>query len=203
MLKLNISNRINYFEEKRRFLLIMILLVLTLFLAFHLLGKAYSSYHTKAKLNANIERALYIFNQEKMDFNIDFNQIIPSDEPYVYKFSISNFNNIKSSDVDLDYSLSVKTTTNLPITLELYRNQNHDDNNAVNILTKKETKQDSDKAWYNIYGPTDKYLMKYNEKTTDIYTLVVNFPKVYANDTTYADNIEYIGVEITSKQVIE
>ena len=45
------------------------------------------------KLNANIERALYIFNQEKMDFNIDFNQIIPSDEPYVYKFSISNFNN--------------------------------------------------------------------------------------------------------------
>ena len=203
MFKINILNKINYLEEKKRFLLIMIFFLLVLFLSFYLFEKAYSSYNTKAKLNANIERALYIFNQEKMDFNIDFNKIVPSDEPYIYKFSISNFNNIKTSDVDLNYAFTIRTTTNLPITLELYRNQNYDDNNAVNIINKKDTKQDIDNTWYNVYGPTEEFLMKHSEKTTDIYTLVVNFPLVYANNTTYADSIEYIGVEVESKQVIE
>ncbi len=32
--------------------------------------------------------------------------------------------------------------------------------------------------------------MYYKDKTTDVYTLVINFPKEYAKDTTYENYIE-------------
>ena len=58
-----------------------------------------------------------------MSFNIETDGIVPSSTPYTYRFSVSNFNQNNMSDVDINYSINIRTTTNLPITLELYRNQ--------------------------------------------------------------------------------
>lgn len=194
---------INYLEEKKRFLLFALLLLLLLFLAFYLLGKAYASYQSSAKLNANIEQALYIFGGDRMSFNIDPEKIVPSDQPYTYKFSIANFNANQKSEVDLNYSIAIRSTTNLPITLELYRNENYGDEGITNLLTGTTEKQDEDGAWYRVYDPLEEYRMNYTEQKTDIYTLVVKFPKIYAENTIYADDIENIEITIKSTQVIE
>ena len=61
--------------------------------------------------------------------------------------------------------------------------------------------QDVDGAWYNLYKNNEKYEMYYKDKTTDVYTLVINFPKEYAKDTTYENYIESIEVDINSKQM--
>lgn len=195
-------SNINYFEEKKRFLLFSLFLLLILYLSFKLFGVAYASYETKAKLNASIDRAIYLIDNEGMSFNIDPEQIIPSDDPYVYKFSISNFNATTRSDIDLLYELRVTTTTNLPLTFELYRNENYDDATAVNLFSSPRVAQDEDGAWYNIYEPSGVYEMLYAEKVTDIYTLVINFPKVYSSNVVYADSIENIEVMIKSKQMV-
>lgn len=195
-------SNINYFEEKKRFLLFSLFLLLILYLSFKLFGVAYASYETKAKLNASIDRAIYLIDNEGMSFNIDPEQIIPSDDPYVYKFSISNFNATTRSDIDLLYELRVTTTTNLPLTFELYRNENYDDANAVNLFSSPRVAQDEDGAWYNIYEPSGVYEMLYAEEVTDIYTLVINFPKVYSSNVVYADSIENIEVMIKSKQMV-
>ena len=177
------------------------LLFSLLFLAVYLFQVAYARYEVNTKLNANIKRALYILGTDNLSFNLEPDGIVPSDNPYVYKFSVSNFNEKNDTDVDIYYNVSVKTTTNLPINIKLYRNENYDDNNSTNIFGGSSLVQDVDGAWYNLYKNNEKYEMYYKDKTTDVYTLVINFPKEYAKDTTYENYIESIEVDINSKQM--
>lgn len=193
---------IRYLEEKKRFLLFMFGLFLILFLAIYLFKIAYARYEIRAKINADIQKALYIFEDEKISFNIDPDGIIPSSDPYIYRFSISNFNETKESDVDLSYDVKIRTTTNLPITIRLYRNELYDAVGATNILSGATTQQDEDDAWYKLYTAAGNYQMFYVNHTTDVYSLVIDFPSSYANDTTYANYLESIEVIINSRQII-
>lgn len=193
----NRIKKIKYLKEKKKLIKVGIILVLTLFVSFGLLGKAYATYQSNVKLNANIEQALYIFGGEKMTFNIEPSKIVPSATPYSYKFSVSNFDANKQSDINLEYTVDVKTTTNLPLTLSLYRN-----GTSTNLLSSVSYEEDEDGSWYRIYETSDTYKMSYTEKVTDIYTLEVLFPAEYAVDTTYADAIENIEITLKSKQII-
>ena len=200
-LRSKISN-IKYLNEKGRFLLFAFLLIFVLFLSYSLFRIAYARYEMNSKLVANIDKALYLFNSEKLSFNLDPDGIIPSDTPYTYRFSVANFTESKNSDVDLTYKVKIRTTTNLPITIQLYRNQLPSDNGAINILTGSQNVQDEDGAWYRVYNVNTEYEMYFANQTTDYYTMVVNFPAIYATDTTYANSIENIEVTLESKQMI-
>jgi hypothetical protein len=195
-------NNIKYSEEKLRLFLFVGGLFLILFLASYLLRIAYARYEVKAKINANIDKALYIFEDEKLDFNLESSGILPSNEPYVYKFSVSNYNASKSSDIDISYTVDVKTTTNLPITIKLYRNELYTDSSATNLFTGSSNYRDSDDSWYKLYKTNEDYTMLYKDKVTDIYTLVINFSSVYSDDTTYENAMESIEVIIDSHQVV-
>ena len=197
------KENISYFEEKKRFLIVILVMFILIVVAIKLLQIAYASYESQAKLNANIDKALYILKTGGMNFNIDLDKIEPSSKPYIYKFSISNFDGNRHSDVDIEYQMNITTTTNLPLTYELYRNENYDDENATNLFENMKTKQDVDGAWYNYLEGQEKYLFPYEEDKTDIYTLVVYFPESNKTTTEYADNLENIEVEIKSNQVTE
>lgn len=193
---------IRYFKEKAKLILFLLGLILILFFARYLFGLAYSRYEVRAKINANIDKALYIFEDEKISFNLDPNGIIPRDDPYTYKFSVSNFNASKESDVDISYKVSIRTTTNLPIQLKLYRNELYDSKTSVNLLNGSSVVQDEDSAWYRVYNVTDEFEFLYTSKSTDVFTLVINFPSVYSENPIYADYIENIEVTLESKQII-
>lgn len=201
-LKNKFSN-IKFYEEKKRFLLFSLVLLLSLFLSYFLLKSAYASYISSSRLVTNIDKALYLIDTDKMSFNIDSEQIVPSVKPYTYKFSISNFNSSKRGEIDLLYSVKIITTTNLPITVQLYRNENYDDEDVTPLLSGARVVQDEDGSWYNIYDTNNTYTMNYTDKITDIYTLVINFPKSYSSSTTYADKIENIEVRVESSQKID
>lgn len=200
---MNKLKKISYYEEKKRFLIVILVMFLLLVLAIKLFQIAYAAYQSSAKLNANIEKAFYILEEGNLDFNIDLEKIQPSQEPYTYKFSISNFNEKKHSDVDIEYQINMITTTNLPLKYELYRNENYSDESANNLFASETIKQDSDGAWYNYFEGQEKYKLSYNEDITDIYTLVIYFPENYKNSLNYADNLENIEIQIISKQVTE
>ena len=208
MLKKNILKKfkkenIAYFEEKKRFLIVIFVMFLIIFIAIKLFQIAYASYESEAKLNANIEKALYILKEGGLEFNIDLDKIEPSPNPYIYKFSVSNFNGNKHSDVDIEYTITLTTTTNLPLTYELYRNENYDDENATNLFKDMTVKQDIDGAWYNYLEGKEEYLFPYQEDKTDIYTLVVYFKEENKTTIDYADSIENIEVKLDSHQVTE
>ena len=193
---------IPFLEEKKRFLLFVFLLFFLLFFAFYLLRVAYARYELRAKINANIDKALYIFEDEKIDFNLEPEGIIPSDEDYVYRFSVSNYNTNKHSDVDISYQVKVRTTTNLPITIAMYRNELPEDSGAANLFQSSVLQQDEDDAWYRMYQSVDEFEMDYMDDVTDVYTMVISFPSSYATDVIYANYLESIEVILESKQII-
>ena len=197
----NIINKINnikYKEQKLRLIGFGCALLFTLFLSGFLFSITLASYQSQTRLRANIDKALYIFNRDKMSFNIDSSKIIPSNNPYTYKFSISNYKDDKESDFNIIYTLKIKTTTNLPLSFKLYKNT--DLNN--NILSNAELKQDVDGSYYRVYTVNDEVLMEYKDKIIDVYTLSIDFPKKYAEDLTYADCLEAIEVIIDSSQAV-
>lgn len=195
-IKKKIKN-IKYREEKKRLVFIGVFLVLVLFTASSLLAKAYASYQSNVKLNANLEQALYIFGGEKLSFNIEPSKIVPSMTPYSYKFSVSNFDANRQSDLNIEYTIDVKTTTNLPIQISLFRN-----GTTENLLSNVSFETDIDGAWYKVYKISDAFIMNYEDKVTDIYTLQVFFPPEYSKDMVYADAIENIEIILKSAQVI-
>lgn len=195
---INKFNNIKYKEQKLRLIGFGCTLLFVLFLSGFLFSISLASYQSQTRLRANIDKALYVLNREKMSFNIDSSKIIPSDDPYTYKFSVSNYTEDKESDFNIVYNLKIKTTTNLPLTLELYKNT--DLNN--NILSNAEIKQDVDGSYYKVYSVSDAVLMEYKDKVIDVYTLSIDFPKSYAEDLTYADCIEAIEVILDSSQAV-
>lgn len=195
---INKFNNIKYKEQKLRLIGFGCTLLFVLFLSGFLFSISLASYQSQTRLRANIDKALYVLNREKMSFNIDSSKIIPSDDPYTYKFSVSNYTEDKESDFNIVYNLKIKTTTNLPLTLELYKNT--DLNN--NILSSAEIKQDVDGSYYKVYSVSDEVLMEYKDKVIDVYTLSIDFPKKYAEDLTYADCIEAIEVILDSSQAV-
>ena len=198
----NKINNIKYLTYKKRFLKLSLVFAVSIIFVFYLITRAYGSYITTAKLRADIDKAIYIFEEEKMSFNIDENKIIPSEDLYVYTFSVQNYNQTQTSDVDLTYNINIRSTTNLPLEIRLYRNENYNASGATNIIGSPTLKQDADGAWYRLYTESDDYPMLYNSNTKDIFTLVISFPKSYALNTTYVDITENIEVIINSKQTI-
>lgn len=200
MNKLNeILSRFNI--KKRLFLYSFLVLILMIF-SFCLL-KVYSTYNSTANINTKVEKALYILNEENFSFNIDIEGIVPSDDPYIYQFSISNYKEDKKSNVDLMYSLDFKTTTNLPIEYKLYRNQNYNSADSTNLFSLSSIIQDEDGSWYNKFDLPTKYTFNYKEKEKDVYYLVVTFPKHYSNNVSYADLIDNVEITIDAKQILD
>lgn len=195
---INKFNNIKYKEQKLRLIGFGCALLFILSLSGFLFSISLATYQSQTRLRANIDKALYVFNRDKMSFNIDSSKIIPSDDPYTYKFSISNYTEDKESDFNIVYTLKIKTTTNLPLSLMLYKNT--DLNN--NILSEAVIKQDVDGSYYRVYTVNDEVLMEYKDKIIDVYTLSIDFPKRYAEDLTYADCIEAIEVIIDSSQAV-
>lgn len=196
------KSKILFLNEKGRFLLFAFSLFFILFLSYYLFKTAYARYEMQARLVTNIDKALYIFEAGEVSFNLEPTGIIPREEAYTYRFSVANFNNTHDSDVDLTYRIRLRTTTNLPITMQLYRNELPTDNGATNLLGTAVDVQDEDGAWYHVYDINTDYEMLYANETTDYYTLVINFPVSAASDTTFANSIENIEITLKSKQEI-
>lgn len=89
----------------------------------------------------------------------------------------------------------LKTTTNLPLSYELYMNS--DENN---ILVSEEIVKDEYGTYFNVMK-TNKEIFNYKDNKTNSYKLKVKFPKVY-DSFDYQDIVEAIFLEVDSKQLI-
>ena len=118
---INKFNNIKYKNEKLKLIYFGFSLLFILFLSGFLFSVSFASYQSQISLRANIDKALYIFDREGLSFNLDSEKIVPSNDPSTYKFSIANYREDKESDFNINYSIKIKTTTNLPLDLQLDR----------------------------------------------------------------------------------
>ena len=159
-----------------------------------------AKYESSKDVKVNVDKAIFLLKPTDMIFNLNTYEIVPSNNKYNYTFSIANYDDTKQSEVDMEYTIEIRTTTNLPLNISLYRNVS-DINSATNILT-KETVNDSNGVWYNLYKINQKYNLNYTDRITDTYTLSINFPTDYKTNKLYAGMMEAIEIRISANQVI-
>lgn len=184
-------------------LLFILLLCVFIFVFTLLITKTFAGYVTDSKIKVEATTAVYIFEEGMLDFNIDLGKIVPNDEPYIYSFTISNFNSDKSSDVDISYTISLLSTTNLPLEFALYKNIDVIDSNSINLIDSNELVTDEDGSWYRLMNINQEFNLYRTNNSLDTYYLVVDFPKVYSVDESYSGLIDDVELKINSKQMVE
>ena len=174
------------FLKLNRLTLILIIFIILLIIV----PITYSKFQSHAKIDSNSENKQIVLDK-----------MIPQDEPYTYNFIVANNNGEKRCETNMEYTLTITTTTNLPLTYKLYLNEKYTDLNSKNIIISEKTTPD-DKGNYLKTFKTNKLTFSNEKDESNIYQLVVEFPKQY-NTTDYQDSVEAIIINVDSKQIIE
>ncbi len=181
------------------FLLVDLVAIMTIF------NVSNARYESNAVAETQLDVALFAIS-ERDDYYITLDKMVPREDPYVYRFSISNTDeNGTLTDVKMKYDLRLIATTNLPLEYKLYLNQNYLSPTARNILDQGQDEiiPDDDGTFFRVMTTPEQrfgfsYVQTYN------YTLLVYFPDDEGNkDSKYQDQIESIRIDINAKQLVD
>ncbi len=188
--------------DKKKFLMFNRLTILVIILAILtlLIPITYSVFKTDTSSDFKLDTAFYILKSDYYSKQIKLDDISPSDTAFVYDFSVSNYDGEKRLETLMDYDLEIITTTNLPLSYELYMNEEYSDT-ANDIIISDSILADSDGTYFR-YLKTDTERLSFEDNITNYYHLVVKFPKMYESFE-YQDILEYVEIVIDTKQVIE
>lgn len=175
--------------------------ILILILIVNIVNITYSKYESKANFNASANVAFFVLDQGTYEDNIALDEVYPSDEPFIYTINVSNFKDGKRANVNIKYTISIDTTTNIPLSYSVYRNEAYGPS-ATNIFTNISYRQEDD-MYFKTHSNSSEYTMLYNEDTTDQYTVAVFYPEVYKDSPDmYQGKIDLITVTLHAEQVV-
>lgn len=186
-------------KKLRRLYAKLIILVLCLLIIARIFVIVLSKYESIASSYANVEIAFYLLKEDYKSMTINLAELLPQNNAYVFDFSIGNQDGIEMAEVDLEYELLLRTTTNLPLTFELYMNEKYTDLGATNIIKENNVAQDEHGTYFRTMT-TEKNYLSYKEGVTNLYQLVVYFPANY-NQENYQDIIELLEINVNAQQV--
>ncbi len=189
----------NYFDVKLRFAKVVFLCVV-LVITLIALPYTYSRYESEADVDFVSTVAYYVLEADKITHNIKIDSLIPSDEPYVYQFSVANHDGENRLETRLEYDLTIRTTTNLPLEYELYLNEDHTDPGATDVIVSDDVVADEDGMYFREMTVARSYF-NYAYDETNEYTLLIFFPLAYMSHE-YQNILENIEIEIDSRQII-
>lgn len=186
-------------KKTRRLYKKVIILILCFFILIRIFILVLAKYESEANSSANVDIAFYLFKEDYKNMTLNLESIEPRENKYIYNFSIGNQDGEKTAEIDLKYDLTIRTTTNLPLTYKLYMNQEYDSADAVEITKTNDIARDEDGTYFRTMT-TDTVQMKYTEPKTNLYQLVIYFPEIY-NTINYQDIIESLEIIVNSEQV--
>lgn len=192
---------------KRRVKLMIIMLIIVLL--YRIIFSSFSLYESEASSSSDIDVAFFTI-EDSYDKNVISLDDMKPGETKEYYFSIANFKveedgTKKMAETDMEYNLSVRTTTNLYFEYELYVDQNPSDTSAENISIINPTPYRDDyrpDATYfkTIANHTEKFLLSQGENT-DNYILKIKLPSTY-DSVEYQNIIDCIEITVDAKQIL-
>ena len=191
--------------DKDRFMLvfkIILFLVLIVFIV-NIVGTSYSKYSSEINGDADASVAFFINDIGTYEETIALEELVPSPNPFYYTFYVSNYEGDNRSKVTLDYTISFETTTNLPLSYRVVRNETFSTPNYTNIITSSNIITDSNGVYYNHMNTNVNSRFSHTTNMMDSYVLEVTFPesnKYHPND--YQGKIELFSVIINTTQTI-
>ena len=179
---------INYLEEKIKIVAFGLLLLLLLYFSFYLFTFSLGKYNFETKLSGNIDQAIYMIDLDDFSF-ISVKSYSGADKDSLL------------SDIDIQYSIKIKKTSNLPLKLEMYKNQLYDEVGSINILDDGNLIFDDNNTPYYVYETTSLNELFYENMNTDYYTLVVYYPIEYKDNIKYFNFIDDFELIIESEEI--
>ena len=170
---------------KKKLILVIILLLLITFGA----GMTYSIFTDAASTNTTSELATFLVDATLTDqIDIPLEGINPG-ESIDYDFQIVN-----NSDVNINYSLTIKTMHFIPFNITLVNDKDEE------VLVCDES---YDRNLHNeLECKTNDIFMSYNSNNPDKYTIKLDFLDRY-NSLEYSSLVDYIVIEVDSYQKID
>ena len=191
--------------DKKRFFLVgkFIFMFIALAAIVNMVGSTYTRYESTVDLSAEATTAFFVIDQGTYEGTIALNNLEPSLTPTYYTFYVANYNpEGKRTNVDLTYTISFETTTNLPLTYEIIRNEDYN-NNYTSLIESTSVRTDAYGVFYNQLENDNVYTFNYNQNQLDEYKLKVIFPESYKNSPDlYQGVIELFTIKIHAEQII-
>ena len=188
---------IKKFLKYNRLTIAIIILAILLFIV----PITYSRFQSTRTPNAEIETAFYIIDSNYETKSVHLDDLVPSDTPYTYNFTVANNNGTDRAETDIEYTIEITSTTNLPLTYALYLNQEYTDEDSTNIIINDTTQPDEHGTYFKKMVTESKKFSHLKDESNS-YQMTVVFPKEY-EDFEYQGIIEGIIITVKSKQVIE
>ena len=187
----------------------LIILIMCLVIILRIFTLILAKYESETSTDAEIDIAFYLLKEDYQTMTLNLGSIVPQNNVYVFDFNIGNQDGTDTAEIDLTYDLTIRTTTNLPITYSLYMNQKYTDSGATSIIKTNTVDQDDDGTYFRTMT-TDTQELLFRTPKTNSYQLVVNFPLSYTDPNTntttsynvekYQDIIEAIEIKVESRQ---
>ena len=196
------KNILNKIDEKKFWKIFRIVVIALLFVTIISYGGfTLSKYVSDLDVNVSPNVAFFVTDIGTYEDRIELGELLPSNTPYTYVINVSNFEDDRRINVNLEYEIEFITTTNLPLNFKVYRNTlNY---TGSGIMTKSEITNDSDGMYFKTLSNDEKYEFTYSGNQTDSYTLWVEFPEVYKNNPdSYEGVIELVEVKVVAKQIV-
>lgn len=179
----------------------LIIIVLCFLIVIRIFSITLSKYESKSNSNAHIDIAFFLLKEDYQSMNLNLGKIFPREESYIYTFKITNEENGKIAEVDIEYDLKIRTTTNLPLSFKLYMNEDYMSDTSKNIIVNTIDEKDEYGTYFKILQ-TEKQEFIHSTAKSNIYTLLIYFPKEY-NTEDYQDIIDFIEIAVDSKQILD
>ena len=192
----------NIFDKKRfKIVTQLIFILLCLFLIVTIIGRTHSRYESEVDISAEANVAFFLVNQGTYEQTISLDGLTPSATPFYYTVYVSNFKDNKRANTNMQYTIKFETTTNLPLTYEIVRNEDFT-GNYTNIINSSTTRQDEYDVFYKVFTCNSTFSFPYTTNTADEYTIKVVFPESYKNNPDiYQGMIELFSVIVDAQQV--
>ena len=177
----------------------MVILILSCLIIARIFILVLSKYESISNSYANVDIAFYLLKEDYKTMTIDLASIVPRDNEYIFEFSIGNQEGEQIAEVDLEYELTLRATTNLPLGYKLYLNEEYTSEESTNIIKENTVNADEYGTYFRTMT-TEKILLKYTEGKTNLYQLVVTFPQNY-NSEIYQNVLELLEINVNAEQV--
>ena len=189
--------------DKKRFLAVFrvsaILFFLVLFLG--IINVTLSRYTSEVDADISPNLAFFVTDVGTYQDVVELGEILPSANPYFYTITVSNFDENKRINVNLEYEIEFVVTTNLPLSYKIFRNTTN--YTGTGIIVSDTTINDTDGMYLRTLKSNVKYPFSFVADQTDTYVIQVIFPEVYKYDSEkYEGVIELFEIIVNAKQVV-
>lgn len=174
-----------------RYKIMMVLLIIVFFVLS--LGLTYSYFNSSSSVSTVDQRlAHFVFDTETLDrLELPLIDLTPG-VVNSYNFSISNTSDEVTSDVTIEYELTILTPHFTPLIIELYK-----DDELVMFCDETYSRNENNELVCN----SSMQELSHDSEYTDDYVLKVTFDGNYS-DEMYSNLIDYINIEIKSYQKV-